>query len=267
MAKKGAATEAVRVAGESISFGLIKRVEDSCSASSEQMLERLLDLRNSIDETYFEMGGLFRKILDNKIYLEFGFTDWRSFVEEKLGYGIRKTQYLMQIYHYFAVEVADEETIRKISPLGWSKCKELVGVVDPKNVDDWVKQCINLTVTEVSQKAAEFFAEKKGLPAEAAEKSARMVSFKLYEAQADNVEDAIKLAGEVSGSDVRSNNLSLVALDYLSHNAGLVATDPVIKAGMVKNSLKALELSLGMKLIAIEKSTDQVVFGQEYVTA
>jgi hypothetical protein len=242
-----------------ITFGLIKKVKDSIELPPDLLLGHLLELRDSVDEAYFEIGGLLRKIYDKKMYADWGFKDFKGFVEEKVGFGLRKAQYLMNIWYYFAVEVKDEETIRKITKLGWAKCKELIGVVDPANVDEWVKKSIGSTVTEVSHMAAKHLAKGKEI-----EKAANLISFKLYEEQYKNVEDALILAHDLSGSDVRSNNLSYIALDFLSGHSGFDVKDPKIKGELLKNSLKSLELVFGIHLIAIDSKAN-VVYGESYV--
>jgi hypothetical protein len=203
---------------------------------------------------------MLKGIYDNKLYDKWGYADWQTFVEDKLGFSKRKAQYLMAIWHYFAVEINDEETIRKISQLGWSKAKELLGVVTSKNVDDWVKKAATSTVHELNQKITDAVMGSKTY-----EKSGKLVNFKLFAEQLQNVEDAINLAKGISGSDIRSNNLSLICLEYLSNNGGLDAKDPVKKAEIVNNSLKNIGITLGVKIVGIDALSGEVIYGKEYV--
>lgn len=252
-------TDAVTVTSKGVSYGLIKRVEDSCSMPVEQMLNHLIALRNRVDETYFEIGGILRTIYDKHYYLGWGYKDWKSFVEDKLQFSLRKAQYLTQIWHYFSVQIGDEETIRKITPLGWGKAKELVGVVDPKNVDEWVKKSTSMTVSEVSRAASSALAGGKEI-----EKPSHMVAFKLYDEQFQNVEDAIKIAEQKSSSVIRSNNLSLICLEFMVNNPGLKVESEEEKKQVLATMMKAMEKNLGLKIIALN-SENTVIYGEQYV--
>lgn len=252
-------------ANDSISRELIMKVQENCDGTGEEILARLFDLKNSIDESYFEMGGLLRTIYDNKLYRDLGYSDWKNFVQDKIGFQIRKAKYLMRIYKYFVVEVGNAELISKISSLGWSKVKALVYVVDSQNVDEWVEKCKDATVMEVFQKVSQFKAIKKGFLAKQTKKAALSFSFKLHEGQSGIVENAFKLAGKLSHSEDKNNNLSLMAQDYLDYNSSLVATDLVVQAEMMKKTFKKLELAFGVKLTAVGRFTGNILYGHEPV--
>lgn len=239
----------------SLSYGLIEKVKQTLDLTSEKLLEKVLELRDTVDETYFEMGGILRKIYDNRLYLDFGYDDWKQFIEEKIGYSLRKAQYLMAIWHYFAVQIGDEETIRKIAPLGWSRAKELIGVVEPSNVDEWIKKCHDKTVTEISKMVTDTLSGGVSH-----EKAAKLISFKLYEGQYKNVEEAIAIAESLSGSKIKSENLSLIALEYIANNSTEKAKET---EKWREEYLQGIEETLGIKIIAIENGS--VFYGKKYV--
>ena len=257
-------TEDVRVKGASISFGLIKKVEDTTKLGAEDIFNKLVFLKDSIDESYFEMGGLLHKIRNDHFYLDYGYKDFTSFVEEGIQYNMRKVQYLMRVYQYFGIQLRDEEIIRKIAPLGWSKAKELVGVIDPSNADEWVRIAANNTISELKTLIAKHEAAKKGIPEEDVIPTPKTMVFNLYAEQHANVQDALRIASEISGSTKPSELLSLVSMEYVANNSGVDLADPTKKAGVVKSMLKNLEISMNVKLVALDNKND-IIYGKEYV--
>jgi len=74
--------------------------------------------------------------------------------------------------------------------------------------------------------------------------------------------DALVRAGQLSGSNYASHNLTVICQDFLATNAFGKIDDPETLARYVHR----LELALGVRLIALDKSWD-IVAGEEHLIA
>jgi hypothetical protein len=85
---------------------------------------RIMELLRQYEETYFELADTY--------------PSFERYVEDAVGIDFRKAKYLVSIWWWFGVEQrADPKLLMGAQEIGWSKAKELVGVVDPKNADEW----------------------------------------------------------------------------------------------------------------------------------
>lgn len=103
---------------------------------SEAQAHRLAaEIAESSDFDAFRLGGLLARIHRERWYVGAGYADFRSYVEARHGFKLRKALYLASIYE----SVIDLGlTWQELRPVGWSKLKELVGVVDRDNAQAWL---------------------------------------------------------------------------------------------------------------------------------
>jgi len=93
------------------------------------------EIAETSDFDAFRLGGLLARIHRERWYVGAGYPDFRSYVEARHGFKLRKALYLAAIYE----SVIDLGlTWQELRPVGWSKLKELVGVVDRDNARDWL---------------------------------------------------------------------------------------------------------------------------------
>jgi hypothetical protein len=93
------------------------------------------EIAEASDFDAFRLGGLLARIHRERWYRGAGYPDFRSYVEARHGFKLRKALYLAAIYE----SVIDLGlTWQELRPVGWSKLKELVGVVDRDNARDWL---------------------------------------------------------------------------------------------------------------------------------
>ena len=93
-------------------------------------------------------------------------------------------------------------------------------------------------------------------------KDNNFMKFVFTEDQKKNVEDALDIAGKISKSDVNSNNLSLIALDFIASHAEL-AKKSFDDEKALNHYLEATEKRLGVRLVAIKNK--EIIFGKELV--
>jgi hypothetical protein len=95
-----------------------------------QAFKQVPELLENVDQTYFKLGGVLSVIQSNDWHKAEGFESFKAMVETKFGIAYRKTMYLVQIYNSL-VEKKIQWSV--VSPLGWSKLKELTSVITPEN--------------------------------------------------------------------------------------------------------------------------------------
>lgn len=87
--------------------------------------------------------------------------------------------------------------------------------------------------------------------------------FPLYPEQNEVVKEALKRAEELSGSDKRGHNLTLICTDFISTNDFF--------QGQPKKSrqrlLQKIEANLGLKLIALDGSDRSILYGEKTLSA
>lgn len=107
-------------------------IENLSEARAHAMVAEIADAR---DFDAFRLGGVLARIHREKWFAGAGYADFRSYVEGRHGFRLRKAHYLVSIYE----SVIDLGlTWAELKPVGWSKLKELVGVITKDNASAWL---------------------------------------------------------------------------------------------------------------------------------
>lgn len=107
-------------------------IENLSEARAHAMVAEIADAR---DFDAFRLGGVLARIHREKWFAGAGYADFRSYVEGRHGFRLRKAHYLVSIYG----SVIDLGlTWAELKPVGWSKLKELVGVITKDNASEWL---------------------------------------------------------------------------------------------------------------------------------
>lgn len=102
-------------------------IENICEAEAHA---RVADIVETSGFDSFRLGGLLARIHREKWYVGAGHADFRAYVEQRHGFRLRKALYLVSIYES-VIELG--LGWQELQPVGWSKLKELVGVIDKHN--------------------------------------------------------------------------------------------------------------------------------------
>jgi hypothetical protein len=220
-----------------------------------EVRKRILDLRRRVDDSYWELSQSLSEVYSGSYYIAWGFQSWKEYVESELEFAPRKAQYLVSIQDWFGR--MKPEVKAWVQSLGWTKAKELVGIVTEENASDWKARLDGLTYREIleqiSQKDdAEPTPLDTGADKPVATEKAAKKAFALFPEQNSNVEAAIEKAKKLANTEKDGHALDLICSDFLATNAG---TDDF--EGMIRR----LEKSSGLFLIAYDKSNDTVVYG------
>ena len=228
--------------------------------------KRIDFVRRSIDDSYFELAGLLYRAFDLGAHKSWGFATWKEYAEQDIGMSLRKVQFLISIWDWFYVQINDREIKEKLKGIGWSKVKEMVGVVTPENADEWIEKANRMNVIDFAEECRRF---KKGEDGETGDgggtdvdkEESKRLSFKLMGDQIVTVEDALDMAKDITGSDKKGNLITLICTDYLAGN---------IFQGKKSNDMKSLFLAkiealLDVRIIAHSTSGEGLIYGKDNI--
>ena len=110
------------------------------------VLDRVNEIRDQVQESYFELGRLLYRVNLKAMYRHrrnqrtgAPYKDMEEYVNEEVGFAYRKAQHLMAIWCWFS-ELPNFAAVKgHLKEIGWAKTGALVGVADKKTVDDWIK--------------------------------------------------------------------------------------------------------------------------------
>jgi hypothetical protein len=232
-----------------------------------EILDEIRVVRHRMEEGYFQLAALLHKVWNGLLYQKWGFKTFDQFVEDELGFKKRKAQYLISIHQYVEKTITDDKVRAQLVEVGWTKVKELVGVIDDSNAEKWIENARKMNVLEVVEAAKEALRIKAGAndaPTDTDDSGSgpkkptgtvKRMSLGLYPEQKQNLDAALQLAGEIAHSDKQGHLLDLMATSFLATNVDR----------STETLFKHVERSMGVRLIAIDNETSKIVYGDETV--
>jgi hypothetical protein len=192
---------------------------------------------NVDDRLGLVQGELLYEVKKNDYWKEWTFDDkgeprnyknFDEYIERELDMNRRKAYYLIDIYETFIVKLALPTSV--LSDLEWSKAKELTKIIDKDNWPKLIDRIKTMSVSEVKEMAKELKGIKTstGTRATSEESTSVRIPFVLAPDQAENVQEALKLAQSLSGSDKAGNNLDLICSEFITSAAGTSGLDGVV---------------------------------------
>ena len=219
--------------------------------------QRVKDLRSKVEEDNWELSAAIHVVYTNSYYTAWGFQSFREYVEQELDFQMRKAQYLVSIQDWFGkMKPSVQKWIRE---LGWTKAKELVGVITEENAAEWKKKLAGKSYKELMGVLKADEGEVGGDSGEAGESGsddserASVKRFSLFPAQAENVDNALSKAKEMAKSDKDGHCLDMICLDFLATNGG---------ADNWEDMLSRIEKTFGVNIVACDDA-GTVLFGME----
>lgn len=189
--------------------------KDIENLDAENALKQALELTTTAEVTYFRLGGVFNKIKEEQYYKTLGFKNFKQYVETVHGIKYRKAMYWADIYNGLIESGVDWALVKGI---GWTKLKEVVGVITKDNVKEWVGIASSQTAIQLAHTVKDWKkAQKDGSPANPAQSSVITTkTFKVHADQKENIEAAIAKAKEIANTEFDTVALEMIALDYLA---------------------------------------------------
>lgn len=208
-------SKAVAIAGKDgeivdpdVLVDLVQEIENMKEKDAKSLVGTLVE---QTEVTFFKQGGVLSVIMANKWFDPYA--SFKDYVEKEHGMHYRRAMYWIEIYNDL---VAAGVPWEKVKSIGWSKLKEIAGVLNNDNVDEWVdiatkQNTISLIETVKAYKA-------KDAPAAIEDQTAKTVTaktFKVHEDQKVTIETAIAKAKEMSSTTADTVALEYICLDFL----------------------------------------------------
>lgn len=202
-------------------------------------------LADTISESFVNLGGVLYKVFASKAYEDFGFETFDEYCELDVGYQRRKCQYLMSIWNAMENKLTDESVKKRLKDLGWTKASRIAPHITDANAEEILKEVEGLGVSEVEEamsirrgkKNKKSSEERQGLDAE----DVRQLSLDIIKPHYDNLKLAMDLAGEITGTQSKGQQLDLLATEFLTSNS----TPGTAKSELVEVHLKGLKSLTG----------------------
>jgi hypothetical protein len=195
-------------------------------------------LAESAEFTFFKLGGVLSIIQANGWFAPHA--SFREYVENEHGINYRRAVYWVGIYNDLSESKVPWD---KVKNLGWSKLKEIAGLLTPENVDAWVEAAMGQTVMQLVETVAKSKQPEtaaltdQSQPAAPSQTTTR--TFKVHPDQKKTIDEALKKAKQVSGTSDDTPALEYICLDYIS-GGGTPLPDQLKAIGLEK-TLAALE--------------------------
>ena len=237
-------------------------VDGSVPAQDQELDElraNLQQFNKEISHSYFRMAACLKRAFEIRAHASWGYHFWKDYVESELDMSERKAQYLMRVHHWFVIVLNDDTVRDRVEHLGWTKVKMLVGVVDEKNVDEWVYRAESMTSVQLEEYIKALRVGED--PTEKGADNASTISFKLFPGQAENIEDALELAAKIAESDKRGHALDLICTTFKQDH--IFQTRPGDK--LMKHWLNKTAAIADLNLIAISRGTGEIITGEDYL--
>jgi len=184
--------------------------EDKRRDEASWLLTRALAIRGEIELKFWEFGKILHEIFHNQYYLDYGYGSWKEFCEEVLDIKLRTAIYLKDIYAKFSTLPVKEEDIASI---GWVRLKELIPVVDKKNLSEWIKIAKDRSITLAQLNRRVKYALGR-ISEEEVDRIPRIMTFRLFDEQVENVNGAFEIARRMTGSDNNGYLLEMICTEF-----------------------------------------------------
>jgi hypothetical protein len=244
-------------------------------ARSGFVRKRLMELKEQVGTFYFEMTEKFYEVVEDKYYKKWGFSSFEDYCDKELGWGKRKGWYFVKFFKTLVMEAGlPKEQLRDID---WSKAAA-ISELPPEELNDkdvrdkWIETAKSDSASTLKSKVGAV-KERRRIAREGGKVSAlkpiapeeikeeeQLVNktFRLYPAQLQNVELAIKNSMKTSGSDKEGHNIDLICTEFNVSRG----EDADVK---LNRMLDSINRAFGVECvaIAIKGKNEEIVYGAE----
>lgn len=241
-----AAAKAAPTAATRVIEGEVVRVQDTAAVAKvlqgQDALTAAKALVEQSEETYFTLGGVLNHIYTEGSHKMIGFEGKRGFadyVEKSLGVAYRKAMYLISIYTYFRSLGVDE---KRLAEIGWSKAKEMVGLVTA----DAFNQVVDFASKHSREELSDYIKTNRVGTGEAGgdETDKKRFNFVLFGDAAAGVERALEAAkSEIEGEP---KNLLSMAFELIVTEWAMTKENVEVS---LEDAVAALEARFGIESV------------------
>lgn len=236
-----------------------KEVFDVDPKRVDFVLTRLGILAKQYQEIQLEMAPLITEVAGGEFFRtvkdpETGkpYDRFDVYCRKELKLGETKTRNLLAIQKNLLGSGIEKA---RLDSIGWWK-SGLIAMLPPeerkeKKVDAWIKKAEKMDTPEFRAEVNKAKNHHLGKKRHNEEVTERLI-FGLYPPQLTNVQQALKLAGQISGSTINSHNLDLICTSFQADR--LEESD-----AKLEHVLKAVERTFKVKCIAIKNDKSETV--------
>lgn len=240
MATKVATQEAVKTKGRSVSHEAVVRAE-------------LIKAKDANENSYMELASLLHEAHTKKYYGEWGHDSFEDYCDNELEFSYRKAKYLVEIWD----KVTDLKLdLKQVTPLGWTKLKELVIIMNSKNAAKWLDKATKMSTRELTA-AVKAVRQKEGDPGVRASKTT--LSLTMSEAEAQVILDGIETAKGLLETDNVVLALEMICQEWLEYKGA------VPEARSLDSQVDYLEKAYGVSIEVKTKKKKKIEEVEEEV--
>jgi len=211
---------------------IVETAKEINALDKETAFEVVPSLIDSVDFSYFKLGGVLSAIQDNDWWTDDSPT-FRSFIEDNFGLHYRKGMYLIKIYDGL---VEAEIPWHKVSGLGWTKLKELADILTQENCDEWVAKAesmstLNLIAAVKAFKAGDLSTDGTTDPDST---GVSTITFKVHPDQKETINEAVDQAMEDSDTEFKGVALEAICMNFLAGGSTKEAPKPLSLQGTME---------------------------------
>lgn len=219
---------------------IVQTAKEIGDLDRDTALEVVPSLIDSVDFSYFKLGGVLSTIQDND-WWEGEAGTFKEFIQDNFGLHYRKAMYLINIYDKL---VESGIPWAKVSGVGWTKLKELADILTIDNVDEWVEKAnsmttLNLQAAVKAYKAGELSTDGTTDPDSS---GVSTITFKVHPDQKETIKQAVEQAMEEASTEFKGVALEAICMNYLAGGSTKKAPAPSLQSLMEKmDALDVLE--------------------------
>ena len=217
---------------------IVETAKEINALDKETAFEVVPSLIDSVDFSYFKLGGVLSAIQDNEWWNDDS-PNFRSFIEDNFGLHYRKGMYLIKIYDGL---VEAEIPWHKVSGLGWTKLKELADILTQENVDEWVAKAESMTTLNLQAAVKAFKQAEDGLTTDGTtdpdSSGVSTITFKVHPDQKETINQALEQSMEELETEFKGVALEALCLNYLNGGSTKKAPSVSLMSIMEKSSME-----------------------------
>lgn len=211
---------------------IVETAKEINALDKETAFEVVPSLIDSVDFSYFKLGGVLSAIQDNDWWNEEAPT-FRSFIEDNFGLHYRKGMYLIKIYDGL---VEAEIPWHKVSGLGWTKLKELADILTQENCDEWVAKAESMSTLNLIDAVKAFKSGELSTDGTTDPDSSGVstITFKVHPDQKETIKEAVEQAMEDSDTEFKGVALEAICMNFLAGGSTKEAPKPLSLQGTME---------------------------------
>ena len=173
---------------------------------AEQKREGIKKLLQDIDSNWFDLSLELFDVYANKLYITWGFENFRDFVELDLQLEYRVAMYRVKMAKAISIYEIEKE---QVVDIGWTKFKELLPFLSNN-------QQKNQKLFELARKLTVKELQAKLKKKTNAKKDSIRLSFSFNPEQYEIIEEALELGKETFGIEDKNRILEAIISEWLS---------------------------------------------------